>query len=76
MASPKEEEKKGSVKGLFRFADSYDIVLMVLGTVGAVGDGCSTNFLLLSASSVMNSLGYGSQTQQSHGVFMPEVSKV
>jgi len=66
----------GNVKGLFKFADWYDIVLMFLGTVGAVGDGCSTNVLLLSASSVMNSLGYGSQTQQNHGVFMPELAKV
>lgn len=73
MSSPKE---KGDVKGLFKFADWYDVVLMVLGTVGAVGDGCSTNFLLLSASSVMNSLGYGSQLKQNHGVFMPEVAKV
>ncbi|ONK69766.1 uncharacterized protein A4U43_C05F26490 [Asparagus officinalis] len=75
--SSSKVEKEGSVKGLFRFADWYDILLMILGTVGAVGDGCSTNFLLLSASGVMNSLGHGLQVQhqQDNGVFMPEVAK-
>lgn len=75
MSSP-TKEKNGNAKGLFRFADWYDVVLMVLGTVGAVGDGCATNFLLLSASNVMNSLGNGSHAHNSHAVFMPEVTKV
>ncbi|KAJ4952948.1 hypothetical protein NE237_029780 [Protea cynaroides] len=59
---------------IFRFADWVDVLLMLLGTVGAIGDGMSTNCLLVFASSLMNSLGYG-KTQENHGNFMEEVKK-
>jgi ATP-binding cassette subfamily B (MDR/TAP) protein 1 len=52
---------------------------MVFGTIGAIGDGMSTNCLLLFASRLMNNLGYGqNQTQQNnnHGNWMDEVEKV
>ena len=32
---------------LFRFADSYDYIMMVLGTLGAVGLGASTPLFIL-----------------------------
>ncbi|KAF6168868.1 hypothetical protein GIB67_038365 [Kingdonia uniflora] len=47
---------------------------MSFGTVGAIGDGMSTNWLLVFASCLMNSLGYDS-TKQNHGNFMDEVEK-
>jgi ATP-binding cassette subfamily B (MDR/TAP) protein 1 len=50
-------------------------LLMLLGTVGAIGDGMSTNCLLVFASRIMNSLGYG-QTRQDNYNFMVEVQKV
>ncbi|KAF4390043.1 hypothetical protein F8388_002985 [Cannabis sativa] len=61
---------------IFRYADWVDILLMILGTVGAIGDGMSTNCLLVFASRLMNSLGYG-QTQNNHAGtnFMDEVQK-
>jgi ATP-binding cassette, subfamily B (MDR/TAP), member 1 len=70
-----------SVRGMFRFADRVDVLLMVLGTLGAIGDGCSTNLLLIFASDVMNALGYGRAAQQGAGgagsvQFMHEVEKV
>ncbi|KAF2532982.1 hypothetical protein F2Q70_00032068, partial [Brassica cretica] len=49
-----------------------DIVLMVLGTVGAIGDGMSTNVALVFASKIMNSLGYG---QHNPHTFKDEVQK-
>lgn len=67
---------EGSLRGVFRFADHVDVLLMFLGTIGAVGDGCSTNFLLLFASNLMNSLGYGKAHQDEHLYFMHEIEKV
>lgn len=46
---------------------------MVLGMVGAIGDGMSTNVALVFASKIMNSLGYG---QHNHHTFKDEVQKV
>lgn len=51
------------------------MLLMILGTVGAIGDGMSTNCLLVFASRLMNSLGYG-KGQKNQGNFMTEVEKV
>lgn len=84
MGSPKKEEmvmrrnkesNSSSIAIIVRYADWVDILLMVLGTVGAIGDGMSTNCLLLFASRLMNSLGYG-QTKLYHGNFMDQVEKV
>ncbi|XP_068643273.1 putative ABC transporter B family member 8 [Aristolochia californica] len=47
---------------------------MLLGTVGAIGDGMSTNVLLVFASRLMNALGYG-KAMVSQGDFMDEVEK-
>ncbi|XP_041007251.1 putative ABC transporter B family member 8 [Juglans microcarpa x Juglans regia] len=81
MSSPEKNElekgvmrrkEKVSVAVLFRYADWVDILLMFSGTIGAIGDGMSTNCLLVFASRIMNSLGYG-KTQQNRGKFMDEV---
>jgi len=66
---------KSSIAIIFTYADWVDIMLMLLGTIGAIGDGMSTNCLLVFASRLMNSLGY-SKTQQNHGNFMDGVEKV
>lgn len=66
---------KSSIAIIFTYADWVDITLMLLGTIGAIGDGMSTNCLLVFASRLMNSLGY-SKTQQNHGNFMDGVEKV
>lgn len=70
-----ERKESKSIVVIFRYADWVDLVLMFLGTVGAIGDGMSTNCLLVFVSSLMNSLGYGN-TQKNHGNFMDEVEKV
>ena len=70
-----ERKESKSIVVIFRYADWVDLVLMFLGTVGAIGDGMSTNCLLVFVSRLMNSLGYGN-TQKNHGNFMDEVEKV
>lgn len=74
----RREKNKNNIGIIFRFADRTDILLMVLGTVGAIGDGMSTNCLLVFASRIMNSLGFGqTQSQQNHHKnFLDEVEKV
>nr|XP_033515322.1 putative ABC transporter B family member 8 isoform X2 [Nicotiana tomentosiformis] len=47
---------------------------MCLGTIGAIGDGLSTNCLLVYVSHLFNSLGYG-KTQQNDEIFMEEIEK-
>ncbi|KAK6941458.1 ABC transporter type 1, transmembrane domain [Dillenia turbinata] len=83
MSSPKKNasdegemrRKEGkSVAIILRYADWMDYLLMLLGTIGSLGDGMSTNVLLVFASRLMNSLGYGG-TQENNGNFMEEVGK-
>lgn len=88
MGSQKEEEKKdhqqlggsssssSSIGIILRYADWVDIVLMLMGALGAIGDGMSTNVLLLFASRIMNSLGYSNNKQNGGHTSMAEVEKV
>ncbi|KAG9449100.1 hypothetical protein H6P81_009065 [Aristolochia fimbriata] len=70
-----ETKRKKSVAAILRYADGVDMVLMFLGTVGAIGDGMSTNVLLVFASRLMNALGYGKPMPSTRGDFMTEVEK-
>ncbi|XP_022754975.1 putative ABC transporter B family member 8 [Durio zibethinus] len=71
---PREQERKHNIGIIFRYADWVDILLMVLGTIGAIGDGMSTNWLIVFAGRIMNIMGYGN-TQQNNNNFMEEVEK-
>lgn len=87
MASPESERveattttnvrraKNYSLTIIFRYADWIDYLLMLLGTFGAIGDGMSTNCLLVFASQIMNSLGDGNGNEGRLG-FMVQVEKV
>ncbi|KAI7737534.1 hypothetical protein M8C21_017025 [Ambrosia artemisiifolia] len=76
MSSPtKLPEKKQSITIIFRYADWLDKVLILLGTIGAIGDGASTNVLLLFVSRLFNHLGYGRGVQQNPEHFMNEIGK-
>lgn len=86
MGSPKMNEsetqkvdmgrkERASIATILRYSDWIDVVLMLMGAVGAIGDGMSTNVLLLFASRIMNSLGY-SNNLQSTKTYMAEVEKV
>ena len=54
-----------SFASVFKHADAVDVALMVLGLVGAMGDGMSTPVTLLIASRIFNDSGTGpDQLQQ------------
>jgi hypothetical protein len=56
---------------LFKFADAYDKLLMVLGFLGAVGDGATTPGMLFVMSGLINVFGQKQTTTN----FMHEISK-
>jgi hypothetical protein len=72
---PRGIGQKRKLHGMFMFADPIDVILMILGTIGAIGDGCSTNCLLIFASEVMNFLG-NANASGNNAHFMKEVEKV
>ncbi|CAL4889521.1 unnamed protein product [Urochloa decumbens] len=68
---PTETEEKKTVPvmrsfaSVFMHADATDVALMVLGLVGAIGDGMSTPIMMLIASHIFNNAGSGpDQLQQ------------
>ncbi|CAN0901477.1 Putative ABC transporter B family member 8 [Linum grandiflorum] len=75
-SSGSSENEKMGVGMMLRYADWVDVLLMLMGTIGAIGDGMSTNCLLVFASRLMNSLGYGGQNHDATtSNFMSEVQK-
>ncbi|XP_076927615.1 putative ABC transporter B family member 8 [Bidens hawaiensis] len=73
-SSTKSPEKRKLITIIFRYADWYDKLLILLGTVGAIGDGMSTSVILLFIIRVFNHLGYG-KTAQNQDNFMREIEK-
>jgi ATP-binding cassette subfamily B (MDR/TAP) protein 1 len=52
-----EDTKTVPFLKLFSFADSTDILLMILGTIGAVGNGASFQIMSLLFGDMLNSFG-------------------
>ncbi|CAM0882246.1 unnamed protein product [Alopecurus aequalis] len=52
-----EAKKKVSLFGMFRYADRIDVLLMVVGTVGAMGNGISEPLISVLFGNVINSFG-------------------
>ncbi|CAI9293275.1 unnamed protein product [Lactuca saligna] len=75
MEENMKKKRKKSITIIFRYADWYDKLLIVLGTLGAIGDGMSTNVLLVFVSRLFNSLGYGKGVQRNPENFMHEIEK-
>ncbi|XP_004513041.1 putative ABC transporter B family member 8 [Cicer arietinum] len=77
MSSKKEgvirKKEGGSISIILRYGDWIDVVLMLMGSLGAIGDGMSTNVLLLFASRIMNSLG--NRNNNNSDTSMSEVEK-
>lgn len=67
----KMDKQKVSFYKLFSFADSLDVVLMILGTIGAVANGLSQPLMTLIFGNLINSFG---TSDPSHVV--KQVSKV
>ncbi|XP_051225559.1 ABC transporter B family member 11 [Lolium perenne] len=53
----KDEAKKVSLFGMFRYADRIDVLLMVVGTLGAIGNGVSEPLISVLFGNVINSFG-------------------
>ncbi|GJZ43989.1 putative ABC transporter B family member 8 [Tanacetum coccineum] len=70
-----EKKQKTSITIIFRYADWFDKALIFLGTLGAIGDGMSTNVLLVFVSRLFNSLGYGRGAQTKPENFMHEIEQ-
>ncbi|KAE8731965.1 putative ABC transporter B family member 8 [Hibiscus syriacus] len=50
---PREKETRHNIFIIFGYADWVDVLLMIMGTIGAIGDGMSTNWLILFVSRIM-----------------------
>ncbi|XP_073151034.1 putative ABC transporter B family member 8 [Henckelia pumila] len=76
-AMAKDGKRRSFLTMIFRFSDRVDVLLMLLGTFGAIGDGMSTNCLLVFVSRLFNSMGYGKSTndQNNGSQFMEEIEK-
>ncbi|KAG8055757.1 hypothetical protein GUJ93_ZPchr0001g29626 [Zizania palustris] len=66
-----EAAKKVPLLGMFRYADRLDVLLMVVGTVGAVGNGMSEPLMTVFFGNVINSFG-----QNGSGTILRSVTKV
>ena len=65
--------RPSSFMSVFMHADAADVALMVLGLVGAMGDGLSTPVMLLITSRIFNDLGSGPDALQQFSSKMNEV---
>ncbi|TKY66233.1 ABC transporter B family member 15 [Spatholobus suberectus] len=59
----KKNKKNGSIESIFMHADGKDWFLMVLGTLGAVGEGLATPLVLYISSRMMNNIGNSSSME-------------
>ncbi|XP_057853327.2 putative multidrug resistance protein isoform X2 [Cryptomeria japonica] len=59
-----EKESKCRVWKVVRYADKVDVVLMILGTLGALLDGMSTPAIVIFLSGIVNTLGGGKETSK------------
>uniref|UniRef100_A0A0D9V4I3 Uncharacterized protein n=1 Tax=Leersia perrieri TaxID=77586 RepID=A0A0D9V4I3_9ORYZ len=56
-AAAAAEKKKVSLLGMFRYADRLDVLLIVVGTVGALGTGLSEPLMTILFGNLINSFG-------------------
>ena len=72
-ADAKKAPFGSSLVSVFMHADAADVALMVLGLVGAIGDGISTPAMLLITSRIFNDLGSGPDLLQEFNSKIDEV---
>lgn len=72
----KTNKKNGSLgfRSIFMHADGKDLLLMVLGTIGAVGEGLATPLVLYISSRMMNNIG--SSSNMDGNTFIHSINKV
>lgn len=80
LAMVSQERKKKMKKGshgfgsIFMHADGKDLFFMILGTVGAVGEGFATPLVLFISSRMMNNIG--SSFNMKGNTFIHNIDKV
>lgn len=57
----KKKPVNGSVRSIFMHADGVDMVLMLMGFIGAVADGFSSRMVLLFVAKILNNIGNASK---------------
>ncbi|KAL5715950.1 ABC-type xenobiotic transporter [Ranunculus cassubicifolius] len=70
----KKNTKRNPFQSIFMHADSVDMLLMVLGLFGSIGDGFSTPLSMLITSKAMNNIGAGPGND--HDQFLRDMTKV
>ena len=72
----KTKNENGSIGfgSIFMHADGKDLLLMVLGTIGAVGEGLATPLVLYISSRMMNNIG--SSSNMDGNTFIHNINKV
>uniref|UniRef100_M8B8N0 ABC transmembrane type-1 domain-containing protein n=1 Tax=Aegilops tauschii TaxID=37682 RepID=M8B8N0_AEGTA len=66
-----DQPEKVSLLGMLRYADRLDMLLMVIGSLGAVGNGASGSLLLVLYGDAINSFG-----ESTTSTVLPAVTKV
>lgn len=64
----------GSIQSIFMHADGADIILMIFGLIGAVGDGISMPLRIYITSKLMNAIGDSSSGVESQ--FIHSINEV
>lgn len=64
----------GSIQSIFMHADGADIILMILGLIGAIGDGISMPLKIYITSKLMNAIGESSTGDESQ--FIHSINEV
>ncbi|KAK1374330.1 Adenosinetriphosphatase [Heracleum sosnowskyi] len=68
-------KKSGSILSIFMHADAIDMLLMILGFIGAVGDGLSTPAMLFVTSKLMNNVGGTISSQTNDQEFTHDINQ-
>ncbi|XP_052197564.1 ABC transporter B family member 15-like [Diospyros lotus] len=70
-----QKKGNGSLLSIFMHADGVDILLMVLGGLGAVGDGISMPVMLVVTSKLMNNIGASTSPSSDTDSFSHNINK-
>ncbi|KAL4653636.1 hypothetical protein ACB092_01G319100 [Castanea dentata] len=71
----KKNSRRGSLSSMFMHADGVDLLLMIFGFFGSVGDGLLTPLVLFITSHLMNKIGTGSSAVSLSDSFLNNINK-
>jgi len=74
IAMNEKKNMNGSIRSIFMHADGEDWFLMVLGTIGAIGEGFNAPLILYICSQMINNIG--SSSTMDGDTFIHNINKV